>query len=68
MILDDLGLADRFDALVTGEDVAHGKPDPEGFVVAARRLGVDVERAASSLKTRRPDCRRRRRPACGPSV
>jgi beta-phosphoglucomutase family hydrolase len=42
MILDDLGLADRFDALVSGEDVAHGKPDPEGFVVAARRLGVDA--------------------------
>ena len=28
--------------LVTVEDVANGKPDPEGFVVAAERLGVPV--------------------------
>jgi sugar-phosphatase len=28
--------------LVAGEDVSRGKPDPEGFRLAARRLGVDV--------------------------
>jgi len=28
--------------LVTVEDVAAGKPDPEGFVLAAERLGVPV--------------------------
>jgi mannitol-1-/sugar-/sorbitol-6-phosphatase len=27
-------------ALVTGDDVAHGKPDPEGYARAARLLGV----------------------------
>jgi len=30
-----------FDAIVTGEDVEHKKPDPEIFVTAARRLGLD---------------------------
>ncbi|GIH16088.1 HAD-IA family hydrolase [Rugosimonospora africana] len=28
--------------LVAAEDVCVGKPDPEGYVLAARRLGVDV--------------------------
>ena len=27
--------------LVTGDDVANGKPDPDGFLLAARRLDVD---------------------------
>jgi sugar-phosphatase len=31
-------------ALVTVDDVAFGKPDPEGFLLAARRLGVAIER------------------------
>jgi sugar-phosphatase len=30
--------------LVTVDDVAAGKPDPEGFLLAARRLGVRIER------------------------
>jgi HAD superfamily hydrolase (TIGR01509 family) len=30
-----------FDAIVTGEDVVHKKPDPEIFVTAAGRLGLD---------------------------
>ena len=30
--------------LVTVEDVAAGKPDPEGFALAARRLGIPIER------------------------
>lgn len=30
--------------LVTVDDVSAGKPDPEGFVLAARRLGVPIER------------------------
>ncbi|REE99599.1 HAD-IA family hydrolase [Thermomonospora umbrina] len=29
------------DVVVTAEDVRHGKPDPEGYLSAARRLGVD---------------------------
>lgn len=30
--------------LVTADDVAHGKPNPECFVLGARRLHVEVER------------------------
>lgn len=30
------------DVIVTAEDVAAGKPDPEGYVEAARRLGVSA--------------------------
>ncbi|HEX2313041.1 MAG TPA: HAD family hydrolase [Thermomonospora sp.] len=29
------------DVVVTAEDVRHGKPDPEGYLLAARRLGVE---------------------------
>jgi beta-phosphoglucomutase-like phosphatase (HAD superfamily) len=32
-----------FDALVTGDDVARHKPDPEGYRLAAQRLGVAPE-------------------------
>ena len=30
-----------FDEVVVGDDVAHGKPHPEPYLLAARRLGVD---------------------------
>ena len=40
LILDALGLAGVFTALVSEEDAAHGKPHPEGFLVAAARAGV----------------------------
>ena len=30
-----------FDTVVTGEVVSRGKPDPEPYLMAARRLGVD---------------------------
>jgi HAD superfamily hydrolase (TIGR01509 family) len=30
--------------LVTGDDVVNGKPDPEGYLLAARRLRVDPSR------------------------
>ncbi|MCE1178164.1 MAG: HAD-IA family hydrolase [Micrococcales bacterium] len=32
---------DHPDVVVTASDVTHGKPDPEPFLLAARRLGVD---------------------------
>ena len=35
-----LGLLDHFAALVTADDVAHGKPAPDIFLEAARRIGV----------------------------
>jgi HAD superfamily hydrolase (TIGR01509 family) len=31
----------RFDAVVTGDNVRHGKPHPEPYLLAAERLGVD---------------------------
>lgn len=34
-------LAALFDLVVTGDDVTHSKPDPEGYLLAAERLGVD---------------------------
>ncbi len=43
--LDVLGLKDFFSALVTAEDVTKGKPDPEVFLTAAKRLDVAPARA-----------------------
>jgi beta-phosphoglucomutase len=40
LILDLLGVRARFDALATGDDVHHGKPDPEVFLTAAARLSL----------------------------
>jgi beta-phosphoglucomutase-like phosphatase (HAD superfamily) len=39
-----VGLAGRFRVLVTAADVSHGKPHPEPYLTAARRLGVDAAR------------------------
>ena len=39
-VLAEAGLAGRFDAEVTGEDVARGKPAPDTYLLAASRLGV----------------------------
>lgn len=41
--LDRFGLRERFDAVVSGDDVAHPKPAPDVFLEAARRLGVAPE-------------------------
>lgn len=40
LVLASLGLAEAFREIVAEEDVRRGKPDPEGFLLAARRLGV----------------------------
>ncbi|MDE7222538.1 MAG: HAD family phosphatase [Acetatifactor sp.] len=37
------GLTDIFDAIVTGCDVAHGKPSPDIYLEAASRLGTAPE-------------------------
>lgn len=39
-----VGLVERFDAIVGGDEVAHGKPAPDTFIEAARRLGVVTQR------------------------
>jgi len=36
-----LGIDDYFHAVVTGRDVAEGKPSPQGFLLAAQKLGVE---------------------------
>lgn len=38
--LAELGLADAFPIIVRGDEVARGKPAPDVFIEAARRLGV----------------------------
>lgn len=38
--LRSLGLGGFFDTIVAEEDVRHGKPDPEGYLLAAKRLGM----------------------------
>lgn len=45
--LSALGLVARFDAIVTADDVAHGKPAPDIFLEAARRLGVSPARCVA---------------------
>lgn len=39
-----LGLAHRFDAVITAADVAQGKPHPEPYLRGAAALGVPIER------------------------
>ena len=39
--LDVLGLEEFFSTIVTAEDVKRGKPDPEVFLTAAQRIGVE---------------------------
>jgi HAD superfamily hydrolase (TIGR01509 family) len=42
--LERIGLAGKFDVVVTADDVDHGKPSPDMFLLAARRLGVEPSR------------------------
>ena len=37
------GLLDAFDVVVAGDEVTHGKPAPDMFLLAAQRLGVPPE-------------------------
>jgi beta-phosphoglucomutase family hydrolase len=39
-----LGLDEMFQVIVTAEDVMHGKPDPEVFLLAAQRIGIKPAR------------------------
>ncbi len=40
LLIEVLGIKGFFDCIVSDEDVTRGKPDPEVFLVASRRLGV----------------------------
>jgi beta-phosphoglucomutase-like phosphatase (HAD superfamily) len=44
--LETIGLLDLFSVIVTPEDVTHGKPDPEMFLLAAERMGVSPAQCA----------------------
>jgi HAD superfamily hydrolase (TIGR01509 family) len=45
--LEIAGLASCFEATVSSEEVAHGKPAPDVYLEAARRLGVDPTHCAA---------------------
>ena len=59
VVLDVIGLADGFQAVVSAEDVARGKPDPQVFLTAAARLNtppsqcIVVEDAAHGVEAAR---------------
>ncbi len=40
-LLQTTQLLERFDAVATGDEVTHGKPSPDLFLLAAQRLGFD---------------------------
>jgi HAD superfamily hydrolase (TIGR01509 family) len=46
-VLQLAGIAECFPVTVSSEEVARGKPAPDVYVEAARRLGVDAERCAA---------------------
>ena len=41
IITEGLGIDNYFHSIVTGRDVAEGKPSPQGFLLAAQKLGVE---------------------------
>ena len=43
LILEKLGVKDFFHAIVYGREVTEGKPSPQGFLLAARKLGVEAK-------------------------
>lgn len=43
LILDRLGIRDRFDAVADGNDISKSKPDPEVFLLAAERMGLPAK-------------------------
>jgi HAD superfamily hydrolase (TIGR01509 family) len=47
LVLELLGVAHLFRATVSSEEVARGKPAPDVYLEAARRLGIDPARAAA---------------------
>jgi HAD superfamily hydrolase (TIGR01509 family) len=58
-VLTVIGLASCFEAIVSAEDVTHGKPDPQVFLTAAARLGsapaqsIVVEDAPAGIEAAR---------------
>jgi beta-phosphoglucomutase len=46
-VLEAAGIAGEITAIVAADDVAHGKPHPEGYLCALARLGVDPAAATA---------------------
>jgi HAD superfamily hydrolase (TIGR01509 family) len=46
-VLNEAGITERFAATVSSEEVARGKPAPDVYLEAARRLGVDARDCAA---------------------
>lgn len=44
--IDMPGFREMFDVIITGDEVSNSKPDPEGYLTAARHLGIDPRRCA----------------------
>jgi HAD superfamily hydrolase (TIGR01509 family) len=47
LVLERLGVSELFRATVSSEEVARGKPAPDVYLEAARRLGVEPSRSAA---------------------
>lgn len=45
LTIDETGLEGRFAAISSAEDFTHGKPDPEVFLVAAKKVGIEPKHA-----------------------
>jgi len=43
LILGGLGLEGYFQAIVYGREVTEGKPSPQGYLLAAQKLGVEPQ-------------------------
>ena len=43
LLTEGLGINNWFQSIISGKDVAEGKPSPQGFLLAARRLGAEPE-------------------------
>ena len=41
LVIRGLGISNYFQAIVWGREVAEGKPSPQGFLLAAEKLGVE---------------------------
>ena len=46
-VLEQAGIAERFETTVSSEEVARGKPAPDVYLEAARRLGVEATRCTA---------------------
>ena len=47
LVLEQAGLSEFFHTTVSSEEVAHGKPEPDVYLEAARRLGVEPTACAA---------------------